>query len=257
MPSGQVDGEWQGGTTLHSDMLRLVDDKFGCMVGQSWIKSALRWGMVELEEMDEDEEDLSGVTKVHAKIFENNTLHVGNIDLKEASEVALKALFSGFGHVVQVTVRVRKEPELSWALITMLTEASVSKITNLKIEAGGKILKTRLVEMHKAKASTGSLKGVWNISRKKALYNLPSMQEFVDASMFTAAAAATEADIASTLKRLLYDMKMVSERQDDLQAIFADNQSKLVDLQSSTIRTPVKDNSSKVGHHLPDHSLAL
>ena len=29
MPSGQVDGEWQGGTTLHSDMLRLVDDKFG------------------------------------------------------------------------------------------------------------------------------------------------------------------------------------------------------------------------------------
>ena len=42
-------------------------------------------------------------------------------------------------------------------------------------------------------------------------------QEFVDASMFTAAAAATEADIASTLNRLLYDMKMVSERQDDLQ----------------------------------------
>ena len=112
--------------------------------------------MVELEEMDEDEEDLSGVTKVHAKIFENNTLHVGNIDLTEASEVALKALFSGFGHVVQVTVRVRKEPELSWALITMLTEANVSKITNLKIEAGGKILKTRLVEMHKAKASTGA-----------------------------------------------------------------------------------------------------
>merc|ERR1711865_977781 len=155
MPSGQVDGEWQGGTTLHSDMLRLVDDKFGCMVGQSWIKSALRWGMVEPEEMDEDEEDLSGVAKVHAKIFENYTLHVGNIDLTEASEVALNALFSRFGHVVQVTVRVRKEPELSWALITMLTEANVAGITNLKIEAGGKILKTRLVEMHKAKASTG------------------------------------------------------------------------------------------------------
>ena len=79
-----------------------------------------RWGMVEPEEMDEDEEDLSGVAKVHAKIFENYTLHVGNIDLTEASEVALNALFSRFGHVVQVTVRVRKEPELSWALITML-----------------------------------------------------------------------------------------------------------------------------------------
>ena len=130
-------------------------------------------------------------------------------------------------------------------------------------------------------------------------------QEFVDASMFTAAAAATEADIASTLQRLLYDMKMVSERQDDLQVrlsswplpVFSPGPAHAGILRrgrpylpitnrswwicratpygaalpppvrlaavfhlldgGSCCRTPVKDNSSKVGHHLPDHSLAL
>ena len=91
----------------------------------------------------------------------NTTLHVGGIQGDLEDEAALEDLFSEYGAVDTVTLRIRREgTKVSWALVTFADAAGVAAAVGAARSLKKQGLVVRPVDLAQAKRSTGAMKTV-------------------------------------------------------------------------------------------------
>ena len=112
----------------------------------------------------------SGPTELSTSASEL-TLWVGGVPESSATEEALKELFTAYGAIESVTVRVKETaehgPNKSWALVTFVDEqgAAAAQSAEPKVTSDGEEITLKVketsVESELSKPSTGALATIW------------------------------------------------------------------------------------------------